>query len=328
MTTRSYFPRALSTFALIVVLATAVHAAPLLTANKPITLPGKAGGYDWMLVDAPLHRLYAAHKGAGTLVVLDLKTEKVIAMPAVGTAQGIAVDAADNKIFVGDDEEKQVVVVDRKTLAITARIPVTGPVDDIEFDPKNGMVYADHDDGTEVWVINGKTNAIVGKVTVSGAPEYIQYDPTSDRLYQNIKTTNQVQVINPKLQQVVATWNTTPVTSPHGLAIDFAARRIYSAGPGQAVTFDMKSGKQVGIAATTPGRVDQIAYDSTRKRLYCSAAGNISVLKPSASGLTLLGNVPQPNGAHTLAVDPATGAVWVSYADGTASYLQKFTVAP
>ena len=50
----------------------------------------------------------------------------------------------------------------------------------------------------------------------------------------------------------------------------------------------------------------------------------ISVVQATDTGATLLGTVPSHKKAHTLAVDPATHAVWLSYTDTTGAYLQQF----
>jgi len=306
----------------------ATTAAPL-TAGTPVVVPGGPGAFDWMVVDAPMHRLFASHKGTGNTAVLDLATGAILPSVATGKAQGIAIDEADNKIFAGDADEEQVVVLDRKTLQPTNQIKVTGPVDAVAYDPKNGLVYADHDDGTEVWVIDARTEKVVGTVEVGGAPEFIEYDPKTDRLYQNVKTTNSIVVIDPAANKAIATWSTAPMKSPHGLAVDSKRGRLYSAGSGMVITVDLKTGKIQGTVAIAPGSVDQIAFDSKRDRLYCACGGAsmISVLAPAKSGLKLLGNVPGPTKAHTLAIDPESGDLWVSYTDPTGSYLQKFTPA-
>lgn len=297
-----------------------------LVAQKPIVVPGGPGGYDWMKVDRQMHRLFAAHKGTGTLAVLDLEKETMLPAVQTGAAQGIAVDAADNKIFVGDETERKIVILDRKTLEKTGEIKVTGPVDAIAFDPQNGRIYADHDDGTEVWVIDGKTEKIEGTVAVAGPPEDIVYDRATARLYQNIKTTDSIQVIDPAKNTVEATWSTSPATGPHGLALDRRSQRLFSAGKnGKLAIIDIKTGKGIGAVDIGSG-VDQIAFDASNKRVYCACAGVISVVQETEDGATLLGNVPAPKGAHTLAVDPGTHAVWISYADDHDSYLQKYTL--
>lgn len=73
--------------------------------------------------------------------------------------------------------------------------------------------------------------------------------------------------------------------------------------------------------------VDQIAYDPAKKRIYCaSATGVLSVLEETADGASSLGDVPVPKGTHTLAVDPKTHAVWISYTTETDSFLMQLTL--
>jgi DNA-binding beta-propeller fold protein YncE len=302
-----------------------LSAAPPLIARSPILVPGGAGGFDWMTVDGPLKRVLAAHKGTGTLAVLDVEHGKLLPAVHTGAAQGVAVDARDNKIFVGNEAEQSVVVLNRKTLAKEAEIKVEGPVDAVAFDPKNGRVYADHDDGTDVWVIDGKTNQRLGLIKIAEAPEYLEYDPTSDRIYQNIKSNDSVQVINPGSNAVVAKWSTAPATGPHGLALDVKTRRLFTAGKnGKLAVLDLADGKLVTSVDIAPG-VDQIAFDPGNRRVYCACAGSISVVEETVDGgARLVENVQSPKGAHTITVEPNTHSVWICYADQQHSYLQEY----
>src|SRR5579871_2840263 len=286
-----------------------------LKAQKPITIPGGAGGFDWMRVDGNSDRVFATHKGTKSVAIVDLKTDTVLPSVEVGTAQGIAIDRRDNKIFLGDEEEHKVVILDYTTLKKTGEVAVTGPVDDVTYCRKNGMVYADCDDGTDVWVIDAKTEKIVTTVKIPEAPEKIEYDRTSDRLYQNIKSNNTIQVIDPSTNKVEKTIDTAPATGPHGLVIDSKKQRLYSAGSnGKLVVVDMKAGKVIANVDIEKG-VDQIAYDPGNQRIYCACHGAISVVEATDDGAKLLGNVKAPNGAHTITVDPKTHAVWTCYAD-------------
>ena len=299
--------------------------APLLTAGKPIVISGGPGGFDWMLVDARSQRVFATHKGTKTVAVVDLKTDAALPSIPAGTAQGVAIDRKDNKIFLGDDEEHKVVILDYATLKKTGEVAVTGPVDDVLYCPKNGLVYADHDDGEDVWVIDPKTEKIVATVTVPTAPEKVEYDRTSDRIYQNIKSNNTVQVIDPATNKVEKTFDTTPVAGPHGLAIDGKTQRLFTAGSnGKLAVIDLKTGKVLSTVSIEKG-VDQIAYDSGSGRIYCACRGAISVVQVTPEGAKFLGNVPTPKGSHTIAVDRKTRAVWTCYYDDKNSYLLKLT---
>ena len=320
----SFFTRAALSGVLLLTAAAAFAQAPLV-ASRPISVPGGTGGFDWMLVDQAKHRLYAAHGGTKTLTVLDLQTETVQQI-AAGEVSGAAVDAPDGKVFVGCGDNK-VVVLDNGTLQKTAEIAVPGPVDDIKFDPKNSTLYADHDDGAEVWVINAKTNTLTGSIAVAGAPEAMVYDAGTDRLYQNIKPADTVDVIDPATRKIAAIWKTAPASSPHGLVLDTATHRLFSAGGnGMLVAMDQKTGKVTASVAIAPG-TDQIGFDTKRQRIYCASRGFIAVVQETADGMKLLANVASPRGAHTLAVDPAAGNVWICYSNPSGSYLQKFTVS-
>ena len=296
--------------------------APL-TPSKPILIPGGAAGFDWMTFDSKQRRMYVAHKTAG-LTVFDLDTSKVVATVPVGEAMGAAFDAVNDKIYVGTSAEQKVVVLDRKTLEKKGEIKVTGPCDDLTVCPANGMLYIDHDDGTDIWVVDTKTDKIVATITIPEAPEYLQYNKKANRIYQNIKSNNTVQVIDPATNKVEAVWKTDPATGPHGLAIDSKNQRLFTAGKnGKLVVIDMKSGKVVATVDIAAG-VDQIAFDSSKGRVYCACAGKISVVQTTADSAVFLGDVPAPKGSHTLTIDTKTHSVWTSFTDGKASFLQEF----
>lgn len=243
----------------------------------------------------------------------------------VGAAQGVAIDRRDGKIFLGDEDEHKVVILDYTTLKKTGEIAVAGPVDDVLFCPKNRMVYADCDNGEEVWVIDAKAEKVVGAVKVPAAPEKIEYDRTSDRIYQNIKSNNTVQVIDPATNKVEKTFDTSPATGPHGLAIDSKMQRLFSAGSnGKLVEIDMKSGKVIATVDIEKG-VDQIAFDRRNQRIYCACRGAISVVQETEDGAKSLGRVTTAKGSHTIAVDNKTHAVWTCYFDDKNSYLLRLT---
>ncbi len=296
-----------------------------LVASVPMALEEKVGRFDFMEVDARNQRLLAAHKGAGSLALIDLKTGKLLPEITVGQVQGIAVDHLTGTYILGDADEHKIVFVDAETLKKSGELIVSGPVDAIAFDPKNGMAYADEDDGTHVWVIDVKQQKLAATVTIPGVPEVIAYDPKTDRVYQNIKTKDSVVVLNPATNKIEAQWSTLPATAPHGLVIDSKMGRALVAGHnGKLVGIDLKSGKVLAQAAIAPG-TDQIGFDATENMIYCVSKGFISVVKETASGLEALGDVPDHAGAHTLAVDSLRHHVWISYGDKTHSYLQRFS---
>jgi DNA-binding beta-propeller fold protein YncE len=288
--------------------------------TTPIVVPGGPGHFDWMNVDNKSHRLFASHPGTKSIVVLDLTTYKAQSIDCGSEVNGIAVDAADNKIFAGGGGQN-IVVLDNTTYAKLDTIPLTGPADAIVFDSTNATVYADHDDGTEIWTIDAKTNKVTGSIAIAGAPEFMQLDRKTQTIYQNIKPADQVQAIDLVKGTVTATWSTKPATSPHGLAYLSRQGWVLSAGKnGKLVAIDKTTGNVAFSCDIKPG-VDQIAFDGKTRRVFCACKGFVSVVSVTPQGLTNIGDIAVPDSAHTLAIDPASHAPWISYSDKTNSYL-------
>jgi DNA-binding beta-propeller fold protein YncE len=298
--------------------------APLI-AKPAIAVPRSPGSFDYMYVDAARRYLLVAHTGSKSMDVFNLDTGALLRQVNVGSAHGIAIDVKDRKYFVST-VEGVVAVVDRDNLVLNDRPLTPGPGDAMAFDPKNNTVYVDEDAGTRIFTVSGRTNKPGPVITIPQDPEYLNYDPGTDKLYQNIVSTNAVLVIDPATNAVTATWSTLPATTPHGQAIDSAAARMFIAGSnGILVMMDMKSGAIMGQAPIAP-RVDQIAFDPGTQRVYCaSGTGLLSVVQETTTGLVALPDVIVPEHAHTVAVDPSTHAVWISYGGSQTDFIMQLT---
>lgn len=301
--------------------------APLV-AEPAIKIAGAVGRFDFIEADGGMDRLLASHTGNRTLDVFALGTGALVEKVPVGTAQAVAIDTAGGKYYVTCSAEKQVAVVDSKTLAKTGAIPLDGPADLIALDTKRGRLYVGHDDASEVWVCDPKEMKVVGKVSFPAGegPEGVVYDPAADRVYQSVKTDDSILEIDPESNTVKSHWPTKPATGPHGLALDPERHWLFSAGAnGKLAVLDARSGKHVAIVDIAPG-VDQIAFDPAKHRVYCGGRnGLMSVVEETGSGAKLIGNVKTAMGAKSVAVDPMRHDVWTVYGSNDASFLMKLT---
>lgn len=294
----------------------------ILKARPAIEVSAAPGRFDLMAVDSARHRLLAAHSQAGTLAVINLNDNKLERNIPVGKSSGVAIDARDGKYFVGTD--KGVAVVDRKSLGKVAFIDTRGPADDMAFDPNNGRLYVAHDDGSELWVINAGNNKVVGHIKIPGTPELMAMDAGERRLYLNIKSRDELVVIDTAEDKVVNSWSTLPTHSPHGLILDHRDHQVLIGGHGHAVTvFSTASGKRLNGIEVAGTHVDQMAFDSKTRRLYFPDQGRLVAARISGHRIVKLGEVPIPKGAHTVAIDPHTHNVWISYSTKH-SYVQAF----
>ena len=312
-----------ATCAALAVATGAAADAPLLVAQPAIPMERSRGWFDYLVVDAPLNRLLAAHAGNNELAILSLSDGSLLKRVQTGSSRGVAVDTRDGKYFVGT-ADNGVAVVDRRSMALGKNIALPGPVDAITFDPKHDTLYADEGHGTHVWAINGKTEKVVASIPIPEYPEYVEYDAVTDRIYQNIVGNATVAVIDPSKNAIVASWPLAPATRPHGLAVDGPRHRLFSAGVnGKLAVVDTRTGALL-TTVDIPNRVDQITLDQGAGRVYCAAgAGQVAIVAETEAGAQLAGLVPVPRGAHTLTVDPKTHAVWIAYGGEQTDFVMK-----
>ena len=314
-----------------VVAAVASFASPSPAANTPLkalpptVIPRAAGFFDYMIVDAPKHRLIVSHTGSDTVDFINTKTGALERQLYVGATHGIAIDERGGWYFVGiSGAEKGVAVIDRSTLTFLKKISTSGPIDALVIDPQRRTLMADEDNGDSIWVISTTSQRVIATVRTPVDSDKAEYDPVSDRVYQNFTTINAMIVFDPSSFRELARYSTLPATKPHGLAIDAAQHRLFAAGTnGKLVVLDMETGRRVTSVAIA-SRSDQIALDLRRHRLYCASGdGILSVLDETTGSAKLIAKVAVPRGAHTIAVDPTTGAVWISYGTERDDFVMK-----
>jgi DNA-binding beta-propeller fold protein YncE len=297
----------------------------ILTPAASIEIPHSTGKFDFLRVDSKRHRLLAAHEKDGTSDFIDLQTNALLTRIKVGAAVDTAVDGDSHFYYISVQEGERIAVVDAATLKEVNSIKVAGPTDAIIYEPKNHLVYVTHDDGADVWAIDPVTAKVVATIAIPGVPEYLVYDEMADRIYLNIKTKDLVAVIDPALNKVVAEWPTAPAAQPHGLALDAANHRIFSAGGnGKLVVIDTKTGSATSSVGIVP-KVDQIAFDAVGGLIYCAGADKMSVIRTTGGKVVPLGDVRTASTAKNVAVDPTTRTVWTTYTDGKSSFAKAWT---
>lgn len=301
----------------------AVQNAPL-TAQSPIVVPGAAGKFDFMNIDAANRRVFAAHPQTSTFAVVNLKNGKVKSVDTGVAVNGIDADSANRKVFAAGPG-KTLVEFDAKGWHKVAELPLDGPGDSVLYDSKNSVVYVDNDDGTNLWVVDPSNLKVIDTITIKEAPEVMVLDQQRGKIFQNIKSTNSVQVIDTNSRKVVDEYSLGELNSPHGLAEDAELGRLFSVGKnGKLVVLDASNGKILQTLDVTKNS-DQIAYDAGLKRLYIPGSGVIEVVQVNSDGAQSLGTVPVDKSCHSITVDPQTHDVWVAYSDGKQSLVQKFT---
>ncbi len=299
---------------------------PIVAVTQPVPVnPG--GGFDYVTIDSQRGRVYAAHAGGGGLLIADADTGNVIGIVPVGPMHGLAVDSATGHVFTGNGDSRSVSEVDPESQQILRTAIVDGVVDAIAYDPDLGRIYADEDDGNRIFVIDTKTFKQIAIVTLPGhKPEYLQVDPQTHDVYQNIATDNEIAVIDSKSLKVKRLIATPQLKNNHPLQYDADHHDLIAGGENNVLGVYDRAGKllhQVNL----PEHVDQCSWEPTHQWLACAGGGITLYSYDGTSDPKLLDDSKIAPGAHTTAIDPKTGTIWVVWGDrnSDAAFIQGFT---
>jgi DNA-binding beta-propeller fold protein YncE len=301
----------------------------LVPASPPQPVP-VFSGFDYVTVDAQRRRVYAAHGGSKTLLVVDADSGKVIGQVKTGPMAGVAFDAATGHVFTGNGEDDSVSEVDPAALTVLRSVDVPGHVDAIAFDQTYDRIYADEDDGTHLYVIDAKTMSLVKTIVIPGhKPEYLAIDPKTHDVYQNISDLAEVAVIDPAGLNVKRTFPTPELKGNHPLQYDAEFDQIVVAGTNGVMSAYTPAGKLIGSLQVP--RFDQCSLDHGAHVLVCAGSGGVSryQLAPGAPPRAL-DTTPVSAGVHTVGVDPLTHSVYAVWSsrDGSGDFVQTFKVQP
>jgi len=287
------------------------------------------GGFDYVTVDVQRRRVYAAHGGARSLMIVDADSGKVLGQVRVGPMAGVAVDAQSGHVYTGNGLERSISEVDPVAMKELRSVDVDGPVDAIAYDAGSGRIFADEGDGTRVFVIDAKTFKQIGTIALPGhKPEYLDISNDKHELYQNIDDLSEVAVVDAGTLNVKRIIKTPELTHNHPLQYDPAFDQILTAGSNGVLSVYTSAGRLLH-KITIPEHVDQCSLDKQRHLLACAAGGKITLIKNDGTSVPqIVGQIDVARGMHTLAVDPKTGNIWAVWATQDGDFVQQFTAAP
>ncbi|MGH8179695.1 MAG: YncE family protein [Steroidobacteraceae bacterium] len=276
--------------------------------------------WDYIVYDAPSHRVYVAH--GDHLTVVDGRNGRVIGQVAgmPGGTHGIAISHAAGLGYTDDGRAGEGVAFSLKTLKVVKHLAAAPDADAVTIDPTSGHVFVVDGDPGLLTVIDPKADRVVATVHVGSKMEYAVAGDNG-KVYVNGVEKREIYRVDTATNQVDATWAIPQCESPHGLAVDTATHRLFSSCENQRlVVVNFDTGATV---ATVPiGRgTDAAAFDPTRKLIFSSNGvdGTLSVIREvDANTFVPAGTVVTALSARTMSVDPQSGRVFVAAADTTA----------
>ena len=271
-------------------------------------------GWDYLAVDPMSKLLYVTH--GNHVLVIDTATGKVKNdITGLKGTHGVAFDTSGKFGYISDGGANEVVVFDRKTNAIVGRVPAGTNPDGIVFEPVTQTVWAFNGRSKNATVIDDSTHQVVATVPLPGKPEFPVADGKGS-IYDNIEDLSQIVHIDAKSHSVLAAWPTAPCEEPSGLAIDSEHARLFAVCDGKMAVVDANTGKVVATPSIGDGP-DAAGFDAKHQLAFSSNGdGTLTVVhEDSPDSYKVLQTLPTKRGARTLALDEASGKVYVVTAD-------------
>jgi YVTN family beta-propeller protein len=278
---------------------------------------GGAGGWDYLTMDSAKGRLFISR--ATRVDVISIESGKLIgSIPETQGVHGIALAPALNRGFTSNGRANSVTVFDLDTLKVIqeAKVPGRNP-DAILYEPAGKHVFTFNGASKDVTVLDASSLAVLATIPVPDKPEFAAQDGRG-QIFVNIESDpGQMVVIDSQKLTIKSTWPLPGCNSPSGLAIDSAHRRLFSVCDGKVMAItDAVNGRQVALVPIGE-HPDAAGYDKKRGIVYSSnGEGTLSVVhQDAADRYSVVQTLPTQRGARTMALNEATGKVYLVTAD-------------
>jgi len=303
------------------VTAICAHAAPAQTNWQVLNTfrVGGEGGWDYVTVDAPNHRLLVT-RSTHTMAI-DEQTGKVLGdIPGQVRSHGVALAPKAGRGFITDGGGSGAILVfDLKTYAVLGRLPTMPDTDGIIYDAKLDRVLAVSGDGGALMTfrpgIDPKNGKIDPPIALGGAPEFLASDG-SGKVYVNLEDKDLVAVVDLGSRKVVARWPVAPGGHPVGMAIDPRHHRLFIGcrNPKMLVVMNTDTGAVEGAVPIGAG-VDADRFDEGLAFASCGGDGTLVVAAETGSKWSAAQTLKTAAGARTMGLDRLTHRIYLATAE-------------
>jgi DNA-binding beta-propeller fold protein YncE len=278
---------------------------------------GGTGFWDYLSLDQAAHRLYVSH--SDRVIVLDVRgNQRVGEIDGLSGVHGVALADGLHRGFISNGHADTVTVFDPATLGIEQTVAVGGKdPDGIIYDAYSKRVFTFNGDSNDASVIDAASGKVLGHIALPGEPEFAVSDGHG-HVFDNIADKGELAEIDTVGMQVITTWPLKDCRHPSGLAIDVAHHRLFSVCQNNVMAvIDSENGKPIASVPIGDGP-DATRYDAQRGLVFSSngRSGTLTVVREQTPDrYQVVANVPTQKSARTMALDDATGRVYLSAAE-------------
>ncbi len=258
--------------------------APPVRAVQEIPLPGVQGRIDHFTIDPKRKRVIFSGLGNNSVQVVDVFAGRMIhQIEGLSEPQGALYLAEWDKLFVANSGDGHVNVYDgtKFTLIDTIDFGEGSDPDNLRYDAAARKIYIGYGEGA-IGMIDPATDRRLPTVyKFEGHPEGFQLETKGSRIFVNVADAKSIQVIDRSSGRMVAWSLPNGHSANFPMVLDEADRRVFvgTRKPSRLTVLDMDSGKVVA-SLPTAGDMDDMFYDSSRKRVYIAGGeGFVSVVQ-------------------------------------------------
>jgi DNA-binding beta-propeller fold protein YncE len=272
---------------------------------------GGEGGWDYVSVDGPAHKLYVSH--GARIVVLDLVRNEVAGgIDGVPGSHGIALAPKLGLGFASSGRENFVATVDLATLETLRKTACGQNPDAVLFDPSRAEVYAFNGRSKSATIFSASDGMVVATVDLGGKPEFAQSDDVTT--FVNIEDTSEVATIDHATRGVTHRWKTAPGEEPTGLEFDREHHRLFVGCSNECLqVLDSRDGHAVATVPAGKG-IDAVAFDPANQLVFTSNGrdGTVTVIhEDTPDKFTVVQTLKTEVGARTMIVDPVSHRLYL-----------------
>jgi YVTN family beta-propeller protein len=266
---------------------------------------GGKGGWGFLVLDEPAHRLYIPR--TNRVMVVDTETGKSIGeVDDMKNIRNIALDGSGKYGYVTDVTDGSagfVRVFDRTTLKLITSIPTGAVPAAIVFDPTSKSVFVFNSRGRSATVIDSSTNQVIATIPLNGRPSSAAADGNG-AVFVALPALGEITRIDAAAKKITASWQLAPCTGPSGLAIDSTRHQLFTTCEDHklvAVSADTGHVTAIGDAPANSGDID---FDARHNLLFVAdPAGSLLIFRREAPlKYSKLQQVKTESGARTMIV--------------------------
>ncbi|MTJ64001.1 YncE family protein [Nocardia seriolae] len=299
-----------------IALAAGCSAAPTTTGGAlplhrvaEVALTGGSSRFDYASLDSARGLLFLAHMGADEIVEVDVRAHTVVrTITDTPDVHGVLVVPEQHRVYATVTGRDQVVALDEDTGAVQFSTATGNYPDGLAYDPLRKAVWTTNERAGTETVVDAVSGTLRGTVSLGGEVGNVVYEPAADRMIVAVQGKDELAVIAPDSLTVESRMQTPGCAGPHGQVLDPAASVMFVGCEDNAVllTVDLAS-RSITDRSSVGKTPDVLAYDAGTHRVYVAAeSGGVSTFDRKDGHTAAAGSERLADGAHVVAVDPAT----------------------